>query len=258
MAAPTPAFVSGRAGCVFIDGFDLSAFFQSFEFGQTKATIEANTFRSTAKRFVDDLPDSSISGEGFWDPQDRAIAPVLDKAIIGTVQSNVIWYPGNDTFGNTGYAGVAIITANTVSGATDAAVAVSVSGQPTGTGRELVKSLHKVQDETADGNSSAIDAGAASSLGAAAYLQVMEMDGTGTLVVTIETDTAVGFATPTTLFTFATVSATSGVITSTPYERVSNAVDTSIEQFVRAKWDLTTVTRVRFAVAFHRRAAVFS
>ena len=69
MAAPEPQFGSGRRGCVFINGLDLSKFFNSFTIGRTKGVIPAPTFRSKAIRKVDDLPDATASGDAFWDPQ---------------------------------------------------------------------------------------------------------------------------------------------------------------------------------------------
>ena len=262
MAAPTPEFLSGRRGCVFINGLDLSEFFNSFEFGQTKGTIEANTFRSRSKRFVDDLPDSSVAGETFWDPQKRAAARELDKTVQGTALSNIIWLPGGDGFGKVGYAGLVITTENPVAGATDAVISTSFAGQPTGTGRELIEVLFPLSDlllaaSPFTGTTLGLVTDPDTVLGGAGYLQVMEMDGTGSVDVEIhESDD--GFAvTDNTIITFANIAAAAGVITSTPHERIELADDATVLRQTRVEVTLTTVTRARLIVGFNRRQAIF-
>lgn len=259
MAAPEPQFVSGRKGCVYINGLDLSKFFNSFEFGQVKGTFEANTFRSESKRKLDDLPDSSSSGEGFWDPQKRAIARELDRAVKTTDLSHVIWMPGgDDTVGDEGYAGKAIVTDNTAAGATDEAVGINFEAETTDPGREFVESLHPLADETVTADGTGLDNDVSTALGGGGWLQVMEADGTGTIDVIIEqSPTGLFAAEETTLVTFAQVSVTAGVIdVTTPitrFQRVDNANTVTVQQFLRAAWTITTITRATFFVGYARR-----
>ncbi len=257
MAAPEPQFVSGRQGCVFINGLDLSKFFSSFEFGQTKDTIEANTFRSESKRKLDGLPDSTASGEGFWDPQKRAIARELDRSVKTTLLSNIIWLPGGDGLGESGYAGLGIVTDNSAAGGTDDAVGITFAAETSDPGREFIEVLHPLVTETGTDDETALDNLVGTAQGGGAWLQVMEAEGSGALDVTIEQSTTGAFAgEETTLITFDTVTVASDVIdvsSQANRQRKNLADPTTVDQFLRASWAFTTITSALFFVGFSRR-----
>lgn len=249
MADPTPSFAHGKNSCVYINGYNLSEFFKSVEFGRTKETVEATTFRARGKRFVGGFPDSSISAEGIWDPQDDAIDEVLDAAIQGDDEDVWLWYPqGESAVGAVGYGTQSISTNHTISGSVDDVIATAIEGQPT-VDRERVKSHHPDGTETATGNGTEVDSGitGGTALGGTAYLHVFEVAGSGTFDVDIEMDDTTGFPSATTLMSFTQVTAARTA------ERIATAtLTTAVEQFTRVAWTITGFTSVRFAVGFHR------
>ncbi len=240
-----PNLIHGKNACLYLNGYNLSQWFRSVEFTRTKETVDATTFRSRGKRFVGGFPDSTITAEGLWDGDADAIDEVLDAAISSDAQSNWIYLPEGDTLGRPGYGTIAIDTSHSVSGSVDDIVATAIEAQPT-VGRERMKILHTLSDETATGNDAEVDHGAAATLGGAGYLQVMEVTGTGSIDVTIESDDTTGFPTAATLITFASVTAARA------HERIALDLDASVEQFLRAEWTITGFTNVKFFVGFHR------
>jgi hypothetical protein len=253
--------MSGRLMCTYINGFNLSVFFQDVAFGRTKETIDATTARSRAKRFVDGLPDSAISGTGLWDGQAGAIDQVLDKALSGNARSNFIWYPHADTFGKIGYGALCIDTSHDVSGGVEDAVSTAYGAQPTETGRERLVSLYPgdlaLLLAASPFTGSTHNFGVATALGGAGYLQVFTLDGTGTLDVEIHASDDNFAADDDTIITFTQQSATSGVITTTPHQRSELADDFAMKQWTRIEATLTGATRALFAVGLNRREALF-
>lgn len=264
MAILEPNFIHGKNSCVYVNGFNLSIFFRSTEFGRTKETVDATTFRSRAKRFVGGFPDASVSAEGLWDDQAGAIDEVLDASIAGDALSNWIWFPGGDggaqAVGATGYAALTIDTNHSVSGSVDDVVATAVEAQPT-TGRERVKALYGLGDlllAASPFTSSSLDSNivGGTALGGAGYLQVMEIDGTGSLDIEIHMSDDDFSVDDDTLITFTTQTATSGVITTVPHERIVLALDAQVDQFLNIEVTMTTITRALFVVAFFREVVV--
>jgi hypothetical protein len=239
---------AGKNGCVYINGYNLSDNFQSMEFGRTQEVFEANSFRSTAKRFVDGLPDATITGEGLWDPAAGQMDNVVDDALSIGGNHTIIYLPGGDSFGIAGYGTRGIITDHSISGSTDDAVATSFEAQPT-VGRERLLVLNPLSPSlTTTTTTSHIDNGAATASGGAGYLMVTDGTGFGSIDVTIEMDDNSGFASATTLITFTSVTATNA------HERIALATDAAVEQYVRAVITFTGVSDANVFVGFHRGA----
>lgn len=239
----------GKNGCIYINGYDLSDNFQTFEFGRTAEVFEANSFRSTAKRYVEGLPDSTISGEGIWDPTAGQMDSIIDQALTDGGNHTMIYLPKGDTFGEIGYGTEAIVTDHSVSGDVADVVSTSFEAQPT-VGRERLQILAPLSPAlTATDVTDTLDApfGAATSAGAVGYLMVSDVAGSGTIDVIIETDTVTPVATPTTIITFTQVTAANA------HERIALDTDVAVERYVRATITISGFTSANVFVGFNRR-----
>ena len=80
----TLAAVHGKGTKVYLDEFDLSAYFQSADISATLDTAETTGFGATAKTFIQGLADASISLGGMWsadtDGSDEELAALLANA----------------------------------------------------------------------------------------------------------------------------------------------------------------------------------
>jgi hypothetical protein len=259
----TPSFTPahGKNSCVYVNAFDLSDFFRTVEFGRTKDVIDATTFRRRSKRFVGGFPDASLSAEGLWDDADDAIDDVLDAAISADAESNWMWFPGGDAFGRVGYGALAIETNYTPSGGVDDVVAAAIEAQPT-TGRERLQSLQAKSTillAASPVTGAELDSGlvGGTALGGAAYLQVFEVAGTGSVDVEVHMSSDSFAADDDTLVTFGSVVGASGVVTSAnDAQRIELALDAQVDQSVRVELTITTLTSVVLVVGFHRQIVV--
>ena len=177
-------------------------------------------------------------------------------------------FPFGDSFGLYGYGGLSIDTEASTSSPVEGAVAMTGSGS-LDTGRERLVSLIPQQDIllAASPATGAIQNHAAAplfptgdtNLGGSAYMQLFEMDGTGSVTVTIRHSDDNFVADDDLLFTFTAQTSTSGVIDTVigPHQRSIVSDSTTIKRDTRAIITIATATRVRLVVALHRRLAKF-
>jgi len=236
-------FAHGSRARVYVNGYDLTGYLKSFSSGGQADVLEATVFSKREKEYVPGLKDGSLSAEGLFDGDTGAVDETV-AAALGSSSSLWLWFPqGESAVGSDGYGFDAIATAYEVSTPVEDLAAITVEAQSR-IGRERVKSLHPLSQETAGTNGTTIDNGAASSDGAVAVLQVTAISGTSpTLDVTVQHSP--DGTTWTDLIAFTQVSAA--------HQAERKTVTGSVDQHVRAIWTLGgTNPAATFTVAFGR------
>lgn len=229
------AFSAGYKARILNGDFELSTKLSSISVPVTVEQLETTTFADNGvKTFVPGLVDSTFTCEGFID------AATMTDAAAWTTQQPFVWSPKGFTLGNP-VVMLNSIKSNFETGSQVGGVSsFTLDGQTTGPA-DFGYSLHDLTAETADGDGTAVDGGAASSIGGFAQLHVTAYSGLTSAVVIVE-DSAdnVSFAT---IATFTTVTA----VTS---ERV--AVSGAVRRYVRYSLNVTGTGSVTFACFFAR------
>ena len=231
------SFYHGKLSRVYLNGYNLSSFFDSADMPMNSDTVETTCFNMDDKEYVMGNKTATISAEGFFDGSTQASEEALLAAFYST--NNWSYYPYGDSSGNYGYAMSAQNNTYGIKGSVTGAVRVSAAGQSQ-VGKERVISLKGLAESTLSTSASNIDNSAATTNGASAYLHItanassdfypyVEHSASGTTW-----DTLVDFTTGT------------GGRTS---ERVT--VTGTVKQYVRATW--TTTEAATFQIGFCRK-----
>jgi len=220
------AFGHGKNTKVYANGYDLTGYLDSIDQSGNVDTVETTTFSATAKTYITSaIKAGSIQGEGFYDGAANAVDEILSVA-LGASGQIWVWYSQGDAVGNSGYGMSAINAAYNTKGSISGACRSAVTAQ-SNTGIERILSLHALASESASGQGSSVDNGAASSNGGSAYIECTSA--TGTLACTIghSTDGSIW----TTLATFTNITA--------PNKAERIAFSGTVNRYVRANWTIT-------------------
>ena len=161
-------FQHGKDAEVFWNGYDLTSYLKTAGVERSCDTAETTTFGNDDKTYVAGLGDATFSAEGLSDQTSPGSDEILNTA-LGVESAEVSYYPEGDTIGNFGHALQGQETAYSVTSPVSDVVSVSCSAQSS-VGSERVVSLKALGQVTASGTATAVDSGAASSGGFAAYL----------------------------------------------------------------------------------------
>lgn len=238
------AVVHGKDTLAYFDGYDLTSYLNDLSISRSRDTAETSTFGNEAKTYVAGMKDGTISFSGFWD----GVAGGSDArlaAMFAAANSVVTVGYGADTIGNSADLAIAIETSWDTNGSIGDVVSVSGEMQATG-GIDKGVWLHAKGAETATGDYTSVDNGAASSNGYAANLHVFAVTGTPALVVKIQesSDDAASDAFAD-LVTFTTTSAVGAE------QKVGTG---AVERYVRGQVSsIAGSTAATFALAFARR-----
>ena len=83
------AFIHGKDTAVYIDEFDLSAYFNSADVSTSTETSESTAFGATSKSYITGLQDGTLSLSGMWDGATDASDEEL-QALLGSTTTPVI------------------------------------------------------------------------------------------------------------------------------------------------------------------------
>lgn len=235
------AFLHGKSTKVFINGYDLSAYFKGSTISGKADTAETTCYGGTAKAYIAGLKDATIKLEGLFEATANGIVDTLHAALG---QDNGIFsiFPDGDAIGKIGFCSKGTEPSYEVDSPVADVVSVSAEVQSS-VGAEMVLSHHAMGAATVDGNGSAVDGAASSANGGVGYLHVSAFSGLTNLIVTIEdsADGATGWAT---ILTFATVTAVTK-------ERV--AITGTVRRYTRAVTNVTGTGSVTFSASFGRK-----
>lgn len=215
------AFGHGSVAKVYANGYDLTPYLTSFGVAGAADTAEVTVLGQGSKAYLAGLKDATLSGEGYYDGDAGAVDAVL-RAALGT--DTGVWghLPNGDGVGVAGYGFRSVETAYEVSTPVDGVAGVSVEAQ-SNVGLEPLVALHELKAETAAGQGTSHNNGAASTNGGSAYLQLVA----GTTVTVTVKDSADG----TTFATIGTFTAASG------HSAQRIAITGTIRQYTRVEWD---------------------
>jgi hypothetical protein len=249
-----PTFIHGKSTGVFIDAYDLSAYFNSADYASSIDTAETTSFGSSAKSYITGLNDATLSLSGMYS-QDAGGSDVVLNTLLGQATSpavTVVFKTG--TIGNRCIVGQAHETSYSISNpvadvstvsadfnATAGAVADQVYGLHGGvvltTGASILYS--------ALGNLSSVDNAASSAAGSLATLHVTTntISGGNTAIIVQHSPDNTTFAD---LITFTVVPASTTV-------GVSKASTGTVNRYVRVNAStLGSSGSITFNVGFAR------
>ncbi len=236
----------GSKAKVYVEGYDLTGYLRQVSSAGSADVAETTTLGKTAKTYIPGPKDAVISAEGLYDGDADAVDEVLQEA-LGKEETIWTWYPQGDAHGEAGYGAACVETSYEIETPVDDVAAITAEAQADG-GRDRIQSYHALAEETASGQSSSIDNGAATNNGGVAYLHVPALTGTGpTLDVTIQHSADNGATDPwSALVTFTQVTVAHSV------ER--KEVAGTVKRYTRAVWNLGgTGPAATFNVAFGRK-----
>ncbi len=230
----------GKHARTYINGYDLSAYLNSFGVAQTADTVETSAFSSSDKTYVVGLRDATISAEGFFAGSTVETDYVFNQVLASTE----IWsyYPAGPALGNSGYGIKSIETSYEITSPIDGVVSVTVEGQAI-LGADRILSHHNLIAETTTGSETSIDATAASTKGATGYLQITSVTGGITATISIQ-DSSAGTA-------WATLIAFTAATGRTAQRAISSSG--TVKRFTRAQWTLSSTGSVTFNVGMKRK-----
>lgn len=175
------AFSHGSSATLHHNGYDLTAYFSSFESQGTNGTAETTTFGQTAKAYIVGLNDGQLSGEGIYDTTAES---VLVTAIANRSEAVTCYWPNGDTLGNNGVGLKGQETALNVKSDVGDANKFDVEFQSE-VGREGIVSHYALAASSASGTATVVDNTTGSPGAPVGYLQVTACNG-GTVDVKIQ------------------------------------------------------------------------
>lgn len=222
-----PASFGGN-GRVFVNGYEISTFLNSFSLDMSINTSEVSSFLSAAKSYITGQKDATSSGEGFWDGDTGKIDQIL--AGIKRTEAIYSYYPGGGAAnGARGYGFRALRSSYNTQNTLDDAIRFSLASQVSG-GEESILSIGGPTTKTATGSTTVLDLGAtgSGSDGATIYFHATAITGTAVVVVEDSPDNTT-WSTLTTLANVSAVGAQRVEVTGTVnrYIRVTVTLDAS-------------------------------
>lgn len=214
------AFRHGKDTEIWLNGIDVSSYFNSIDFGVDVDTAETTTFKKSWKTHIPGMAAATADASGLYDPAFDNVYEVLN------VESGAILtiLPGG------GLARMFNVHSTTYKESAAVGDAVAFSWSVIGSAQVgLGAVLAQMVTVTADGNGSAVDGGAATTNGAIAHLHVASVSASDSILVTIE-DSATGSSGWATIGTFASKSA--------PGAESINIPGT-VRRYTRAVYDVT-------------------
>ena len=222
---------------VYIGGYDRSGYVNQINMGWKNDLQDSTTVGDSTRIYTAGLNDIDFSVEGFYDPDsDDTVDKVMWDDIAG--ETEISWFSSAGTANTTGYGIPATITEYSPDLKIGSLRAFRISAK--GYGKSVrITTLDGIVTKTSTGNGTARELGAVSSTQKVySFIHVVSASGTSpTLNVTVASDDAGGFTTPTTRITHSQFSAvgsevksTSGAITDT-YWRVTYTVGGTTPSF---------------------------
>lgn len=150
------AFMHGSKAKVYLNGFDISGYLNSFMIPRTIDTAETSTFGNLFKTHVPGLYSGTFTADGIYDGAVGAVDDVFNQALNSTADDIVTWSPQGDVFGSPAYGISAVSTSYQSSSPLNDVSKVSFVGtSDSAIARALV--YHPLAAEGAGGNTGNID-----------------------------------------------------------------------------------------------------
>jgi hypothetical protein len=145
------------------NGYVLSQFLNSAQFGGSRDTADSTTFKKKSKTYIPGLKDGNMSVEGVWEGELNLVDDIL-YAALGTGDGVFSYIPqGQEVVGNLAYSLTAIEVTYDINTAVGDIAQCSAELNAGSTGYGIVRGLvaHPQAAEAGAGNGVALDNGAA-------------------------------------------------------------------------------------------------
>lgn len=182
------AFLHGRKTFVYIDQYNMSAYFNTASIKTPIETAETTSFADSQKKYIGGLADGTFSLGGMFDGAAAATDIVLRGIIQPTVDSVITVVRSSLTVGSTVSTGGGILTSYDVSSPVGDVVSVSAEFQGSGGARSGML-LREGASLSASGNGTAVDNAVLTSNGGLAVLHVISNAQIGTTDFIVEHST---------------------------------------------------------------------
>lgn len=235
------ARVHSKSSRVLVNASHLSGDVKSWQFEHRRNYGEVTNILGTGEEYTPGQLAGSVGIVGNFNSGAGNFSAVMDTAAATEAGLLVTIAPAGLTAGSLAFIADGNMSARSVDAAVKEAVAVSVTGTPND-GVDMGVLLHALTAETADGNGSGVDNAASSANGGVGAIHVTAYSGLTSISLKVQhsTDNSVWAD----LITFTSVTATT-------WER--KAVTGTVNQYVRAWWDVTGTGSCTFLMAFARR-----
>jgi hypothetical protein len=242
------AFLHGKGTAVYVDQFDMSAYFNTASRSQSVETAETTTFGKTAKTYIPGLRDGTITLDGLFDGAAGAIDETLNARLgtSTTVKASIILPSGSTAaVGDNAYMAEGRVTSYEVSSPVGDIVSATSEIQATNgvaSGRLLLPASVSI---SATGQQASVDNTASSAYGYLALLHVTA--NTRSAGVTFSIEHSSDNSTFTSLASFTATSS------STVESQVLRAYSTTVNRYVRAAYTVSAGTgAISAAITLHR------
>ena len=239
---------AGRGAGVLYGIANLSDHFSGADISQEVAALEVTGLSDTDRKYIVGLVGGTASLPGFWVDVADSTDEEIEASLASANGEVVTVAPSGFTVGNRAKTLKARSTRYSISSPVDGVVGVTLDIQ-VDDGVRSGHMLHDLTAETATGNATTVDNGAATTAGGVAHLHATAVsEGTsGTLTIVVKHSTTGAFAGE------ETTAASFTIITGNNKVAETVAVTGTINRYVRAYWTKAGVGGTwTFAVALGR------
>jgi len=233
-------FGVGKDSACYVNGVNASPYVKDYDLALNADVSDNTTMGSQAVTRIGGLKDSTLAASGYYDSGTNAIMELLNSALtLSTDCIVLLWVLGEVAIGTFGFA----MRSREKDFSVDMPVAqiITIDGSFEGDDDvEFVQSLHPLAAETTVTHTTALDNGASSSNGGAAYVVCTAFTGTSITILVEHSSDGVSFST---LATHTAI--TAGGTT----ERIAFAG--TVNRYTRTSWS-GTFTSATFSEALFR------
>lgn len=235
------ARVHGKDSRVLVNSAHLSGSISGWRFEHRRALSDVTNLLSDGDQFIPGLLSGSVNIAGLFDSAAGNIQATIDAAAAATDGLLTTFAPEGLTIGRFAFISSGnVATRDTPTTVTDA-VKITVDGTAND-GVDIGFILHALSAETADGQSTSVDNGAASTGGAVASLHVTAFSGFSSVLLRAQHSTDNSAWSD--LLSFTSVAGTTS-------ER--KTVTGTVNRYTRAWFDVTGSGSITFVMALARR-----
>ena len=249
-----PTFIHGKGTNVFLNEFDMSAYFNSASVARSVETSDTTSFGASNKAYIVGMGDGTLQLDGMWSADATVGSDVVLSSILGNATTPIVTYAyAAGTIGNRCVLAKAISTSYDISSPVGDVVSASVSFQASTDGTtNFTKSVSSGVMLTTNasiafgslGNLASVDNAASSASGGVGNLHVTANTITGAST-TIKVQHSADNTTFADLITFTAVTAS----TTTSQQ---SAVSGTVNRYIRATATGGTAGAITYNIGFAR------
>jgi len=241
-------FSHGKNAILWMNGVKLSAFLREISGGPVVDIHDKSVFEQNDKTYLAGTEGSTLSMDGLFDGVVSAIDDLLKNLLASPSGEIFTWLPAGDGFVSRFKGMLATQTAYDVATAATEIATVHLEST-SNVGHESGQTLHPMGAETATGNDTSTDHGAATTLGGAGYLQVSAASGSASPTLDVVIQHSVDNAVWVDLITFAQVA-----LASVPTALRAAVTTNPVNRWTRSKRTIAgTTPSFTYHVGFNRK-----